>query len=175
MLQGRNQLVGGVCAVVEAGIQQVEQDHGGSRERGSGTIETSFGPAGSACSGLISLRRKEAIGCNLPPSNTWNSSRVRSATDCPRPFTAATFSLIKGADGGRRSSPWSLGRGRASHAVPAATRKPASAHLDIPDCRLIQRRFEATLPEELRKNAPASGRWQAKACPTTLGTQVAEA
>src|ERR1039457_1917451 len=38
MLQGRNQLVGDVCAVVEAGIQQVEQDHGGSRERGSGTI-----------------------------------------------------------------------------------------------------------------------------------------
>src|ERR1035437_8406054 len=38
MLQGGNQLVDGVCAVVEAGIQQVEQNHRGAREGGAGAI-----------------------------------------------------------------------------------------------------------------------------------------
>src|ERR1035438_5698199 len=76
-----------------------------ARERGAPErLENSLGPVGSACSGLISLRRKEAIGCNLPPSNTWNSSRVRSATDCPRASTAATFSLVAQALGEVRVS-----------------------------------------------------------------------
>src|ERR1039457_1515181 len=99
------------------------------------------------------------------PSNTWKSSRVRSATDCPRASRAATFSLIKGADGGRRSSSWPLGRARASHAVPAAARRPASAHLDIPDCRLIHdqlvcRRLFDTIDEVLGQwSLHGSGGW----------------
>ena len=38
VLQGRNQLVDGVGAVGETGVQQVEQNHRGAREGGAGTI-----------------------------------------------------------------------------------------------------------------------------------------